>query len=113
MKKKIFTAALLLSLMLALTGCGGEHMLMMTLEAEAGDDVEIAVSVLDKNGKFMGGGNLCSDGGELMVSVPNGSYTISIDDVIYEGDGVYAPTEDLTVQVKGDTTFCILMEKIK
>lgn len=109
--KILVTALLIISVMFTLAGCGKSHMLTLTMSDCGDDSVELFVTVVDSKGKECGGGNLASGGGNLQVSVPNGDYTVRIDNILYDGSGAYVGFGEQKVTVKGDTSFTVEIEK--
>lgn len=108
MRKIIASIIMMASALCLLTGCAAKRSLTITLD-DSCKDAEAFVTVYDKKGKDMGGGNVMSNG-PLMVSVNDGTYTVKVTEIT--GDGYELP-EPAEVTVKGDTQYkIVLTEKI-
>lgn len=104
MRKIIASIIMMVSAVCLLTGCAAKRSLTITLD-DSCKDAEAFVTVCDKNGKDMGGGNVMSNG-PLMVSVNDGTYTVKVTEIT--GDGYEIP-EPAEVTVKGDTQYKIVL----
>lgn len=104
MKRILSISLMMISLICLLTACGARSRLSITMNSDL-KDVEAMVSVADKSGKEIGGGNVTADG-PLVLSVKDGTYTITM---TLSSDAYIVPDPE-TIDVKNIAYYEINLE---